>query len=256
MAEKPLEGCVGIGHTRWATHGEPNDVNAHPHTDAAGGIAVVHNGIVENHDELRQWLGRKGVRFVSRTDTEVIAHLLHHLYEGSMKEALLKAMSMLKGSYALGVLCDREPDALYCARSDSPLVIGFRDGQGWIASDIPALLSHTRDVVFLKDQEIVSLSSCMLRLIAFSGPFLGGYYIASSFLQSMGCASQATLVSTLRQGIFLIPMIYIMNALLGMMGNAAAHLAADGLAATVAVLLCLCQYRSQFCSIGKGTGDE
>lgn len=110
--------------------------------------------------------------------------------------------------------------------------------------------------LFLKDQEIVSLSSCMLRLMAFSGPFLGGYYIASSFLQSMGCASQATLVSTLRQGIFLIPMIYIMNALLGMMGNAAAHLAADGLAATVAVLLCLCQYRSQFCSIGKGTGDE
>jgi len=159
LEKHPLRGCIGIGHTRWATHGEPSDVNAHPHTDVTGGIAVVHNGIIENHEELRRWLQKKGVRFVSQTDTEVIAHLLHHLYDGSMKNALLEAMRMLKGSYALGVLCQLEPEALYCARSDSPLVIGFQEGQGWIASDIPALLSHTRDVVFLKDQEIGMLTS-------------------------------------------------------------------------------------------------
>lgn len=159
LAKNPLQGSIGIGHTRWATHGEPSDINAHPHTDTAGDIAVVHNGIIENHHELRCWLKEKGARFVSRTDTEVIAHLLHHLYDGNMKDALLHAMRMMKGSYALGVLCSHEPDALYCARSNSPLVMGFQDGEGWIASDIPALLSHTRDVIFLKDQEVGVLTS-------------------------------------------------------------------------------------------------
>ena len=130
------------------------DLNAHPHTDVKGGIAVVHNGIIENHESLRRYLESTGARFVSQTDTEVIAHLLNHLYEGDMRRALIRAMGMLEGSYALGVICDQEPDVLYCARNDSPLVIGARDGEGFIASDIPALLSHTRDVIFLQDREI------------------------------------------------------------------------------------------------------
>ena len=158
LTQSPMEGTVGIGHTRWATHGEPSDLNAHPHTDVKGGIAVVHNGIIENHAALRRYLEGTGARFVSQTDTEVVAHLLNHLYEGDMRRALMRAMSMLEGSYALGVICDREPGALYCARNDSPLVIGTKDGEGFIASDIPALLSHTRDVIFLQDKEIGVLS--------------------------------------------------------------------------------------------------
>lgn len=154
LAEQPLSGQIGIGHTRWATHGEPSDLNAHPHTDVKGGIAVVHNGIIENHEALRRHLESTGARFVSQTDTEVVAHLLNFLYDGDMKRALIRAMGMLEGSYALGVICDREPGVLYCARNDSPLVIGARDGEGFIASDIPALLSHTRDVIFLQNKEI------------------------------------------------------------------------------------------------------
>ena len=155
---QPVTGTIGIGHTRWATHGEPSDLNAHPHTDVQGGIAVVHNGIIENHEALRGYLEGMGARFVSQTDTEVIAHLLNLLYRGDMRGALLQAMGMLEGSYALGVICDREPDTLYCARNDSPLVIGMKDGEGFIASDIPALLSHTRDVIFLEDKEIAVLN--------------------------------------------------------------------------------------------------
>lgn len=154
VQQQPVCGTLGIGHTRWATHGEPSDLNAHPHTDEKGGIAVVHNGIIENHEALRRHLQSTGAHFISQTDTEVIAHLLHWLYRGDMQETLARAMSLLEGSYALGVLCADRPDTLYCARNDSPLVIGFRNGAGYIASDIPALLSHTRDVVFLQDREI------------------------------------------------------------------------------------------------------
>lgn len=159
LSRSPVEGCVGIGHTRWATHGEPSDLNAHPHTDVKGGIAVVHNGIIENHESLRRYLTAEGAVFVSQTDTEVIAHLLHHLYRGDMKAALLKAIVMLEGSYALGVVCDAEPGVLYCARNDSPLVVGSSGGESFIASDIPALLAHTRDVIFLADKEIARLDS-------------------------------------------------------------------------------------------------
>lgn len=154
LGQKPLEGCIGIGHTRWATHGEPSDLNAHPHTDVKGGIAVVHNGIIENHKALRSYLSECGAVFVSETDTEVIAHLLHHLYRGDMQKTLAQAMRMLEGSYALGVICDQEPKKLFCARNDSPLVLGFIDGAGYVASDIPAVLPYTRDVVFLEDKEI------------------------------------------------------------------------------------------------------
>lgn len=149
-----LEGTMGIGHTRWATHGEPSDLNAHPHTDVKGGIAVVHNGILENHEMLRKHLQKKGVVFHSETDTEVIVHMLHERYHGNMLDTLRETLPLFEGSYALGVMCDQEPDKLFCVRRDSPLVIGLRNGEGFLASDIPALLKYTRDVVFLKDHEI------------------------------------------------------------------------------------------------------
>ncbi len=157
VADAPLTGCIGIGHTRWATHGEPSDINAHPHTDMKSGIAIVHNGIIENHEELRRMLQAKGCHFVSQTDTEVIAHLLSTLYGGNMVATLLKAQGMLEGSYALGVLCADEPDTLYCMRKDSPLVVGLGEGEQYIASDIPALIAHTREVELLDDKEIAVL---------------------------------------------------------------------------------------------------
>ncbi len=157
VADTPLSGCIGIGHTRWATHGEPSDINAHPHTDMKSGIAIVHNGIIENHDELRRMLEGKGCLFVSQTDTEVIAHLLSTIFNGDMVATLFKAQGMLEGSYALGVLCVNEPDTLYCMRKDSPLVVGLAQGEQFIASDIPALIAHTRDVELLDDKEIAVL---------------------------------------------------------------------------------------------------
>jgi glucosamine--fructose-6-phosphate aminotransferase (isomerizing) len=158
LEKSPLQGNVGIGHTRWATHGEPSDRNAHPHTNTSGGIAIVHNGIIENHEVLRARLSEQGCVFTSQTDTEVVAHLLSSLYAGDMKNALLQAMEMIHGSYALAVLCDTEPDKLFCARRESPLVISAKDGAAYIASDIPAILEYTRDVLFLKDNEVAVLS--------------------------------------------------------------------------------------------------
>ncbi len=155
----PLHGCIGIGHTRWATHGEPNDINAHPHTDMKGHIAVVHNGIIENYEELRTRLIAQGCVFVSETDTEVIAHLLHTLYDGNMLSTLLKAQTMLEGSYALCVLSTESPDTLYCTRKDSPLVIGLSDDAQYVASDIPALIQHTRKIELLDDREIAVLTT-------------------------------------------------------------------------------------------------
>lgn len=158
VADAPLTGCIGIGHTRWATHGEPSDINAHPHTDMKSGIAIVHNGIIENHDELRAMLQAKGCVFVSQTDTEVIAHLISTMYyKGDMVRTLYKVQAMLEGSYALGVLNVDEPDTLYCMRKDSPLVVGLGDGEQFIASDIPALIAHTREVELLDDKEIAVL---------------------------------------------------------------------------------------------------
>ncbi len=157
VANAPLTGCIGIGHTRWATHGEPSDINAHPHTDMKSGIAIVHNGIIENHDALRAMLQSRGCVFVSQTDTEVIAHLLSVLYNGNMVDTLRRAQAMLEGSYALGVLCADTPDTLYCTRKDSPLVLGLGEGEQFIASDIPALIAHTREVELLDDKEVAVL---------------------------------------------------------------------------------------------------
>jgi glucosamine--fructose-6-phosphate aminotransferase (isomerizing) len=157
LSDKPASGNVGIGHTRWATHGEPSDMNAHPHTDVKGHIAVVHNGIIENHETLRRFLQSTGCRFVSQTDTEVIAHLLNHLYEGDMLKAIAQAIGMLEGSFALAIVTQTEPDALFCVRKDSPLVVGMGQGEQFIASDIPAIINYTRDVVLLEDKEIAIL---------------------------------------------------------------------------------------------------
>ena len=153
----PLQGTIGIGHTRWATHGEPSDLNAHPHTDMRGSITLVHNGIIENHEQLRAELVAQGCQFVSQTDTEVIVHLLNRLYSGDMLSALRQAAAVLEGSYALCVLNIDEPDVLYCTRKDSPLVVGLSRDAQYVASDIPALLHHTREVELLEDKEIAVL---------------------------------------------------------------------------------------------------
>lgn len=160
---KLMEGCcaadtVGIGHTRWATHGEPSFENSHPHTNCAGDIAVVHNGIIENYVKLKEWLQAEGAVFTSETDTEVVAHLINHLYNGDLLAAVTEAVGKLEGSYALGVVCEKHPDTIIAARKDSPLVVGVGQGENLIASDIPALLEYTRDVIFLNDREIAVLT--------------------------------------------------------------------------------------------------
>lgn len=165
LKETPLPGTIGIGHTRWATHGEPSDLNAHPHTDMKGGIAVVHNGIIENHASLRAMLEQRGCVFASETDTEVIAHLLHLLWDGSMLSTLQRSLAMLEGSYALAVLCTDEPDVLYCTRKDSPLVIGLGAGAQYMASDIPALIAHTRSIELLSDKEIAILHADQVEVL-------------------------------------------------------------------------------------------
>ncbi|WP_303861194.1 glutamine--fructose-6-phosphate transaminase (isomerizing) [Alkalibaculum bacchi] len=158
MEKEPLEGTIGIGHTRWATHGEPSDVNSHPHANADHSIVIVHNGIIENYMELKEELIKKGYRFLSDTDTEVIAHLLDSLYQGDMVKTVREATTYLKGSYALGVLCHNEPDKIIAVRKDSPLVIGVGENENFIASDIPAILNYTRNVYLLDDKEIAILT--------------------------------------------------------------------------------------------------
>jgi glucosamine--fructose-6-phosphate aminotransferase (isomerizing) len=164
VLEKKLEnetitGSLGIGHTRWATHGEPSDINSHPHTDVSGRITVVHNGIIENYVSLKEWLQSRDVVFVSDTDTEVIAHLInYHIQEEAREKhrllrAVRKALGRLEGSYALAIAAADYPDRIIAARKDSPLVIGTGRGENIIASDIPALLPHTRDVIYMEDGE-------------------------------------------------------------------------------------------------------
>ncbi len=156
IAGEVIKGVIGIGHTRWATHGEPSDVNAHPHTNISGTIAIVHNGIIENYAELKAWLQNQGVVFRSQTDTEVLAHLINYEYEktGELFQAVQAALTRVEGSYALGVLCKDYPDRLIWARKESPLVIGLGDGENFIASDVPAILEHTRKVHYIQEKEM------------------------------------------------------------------------------------------------------
>ena len=157
LEASPLSGNIGIGHTRWATHGAPSDVNSHPHSNENGTIAVVHNGIIENYIILREWLTSEGYKFKSETDTEVIPHLVDYYYEGDLLDAVMKTIKRLEGSYAIGVICKDEPNKLVAVRKDSPLIVGVGEGESFIASDIPAVLNHTRDVYLLEDNEFVLL---------------------------------------------------------------------------------------------------
>ena len=150
-------GHTGIGHTRWATHGEPSDVNAHPHFNAEQSIVVVHNGIIENYLKLKKKLTEKGYQFISDTDTEVIAHLLDHYYQGNPLQAIVKIMHRMEGSYALGILFKDHPEELYAVRKDSPLIVGHAKDGCIIASDVPAVLKYTRDVYFIENEEIVRM---------------------------------------------------------------------------------------------------
>ena len=152
-----VPGSVGIGHTRWATHGAPTDQNAHPHVSNDGRFAVVHNGIIENYLELRKELIRDGYVFQSETDTETIAHLLELYYDGDVKAAVMKTAARLEGSYALGIICTDEPNALFVVREASPLILGIGVGENYFASDVTALVSHTKNVIYLEDGEFARL---------------------------------------------------------------------------------------------------
>ncbi len=150
-------GTLGIGHTRWATHGAPSDINSHPQVSDSGKFAVVHNGIIENYLPLKEHLMRRGVNFVSETDTEVVAQLLEYYYKGDVLDAVIQVLRHVEGSYALGVICQDYPDQLVAVRKDSPLIVGVGSGENYIASDVPAILERTRDIYRLNDQEIAVL---------------------------------------------------------------------------------------------------
>src|SRR3989338_5446967 len=159
LKKKPLVGCLGVSHTRWATHGAPNQVNAHPHLDCKGEIAVVHNGIIENYTKLKAELIKEGHKFSSQTDTEVIVHLIEKfLKSANLEEAVRKAVSQLEGSFAIGVISQKEPDKLVGARKDSPLIVGLGKNENFLASDVPAILEHTKDIIFLDENEVVVLT--------------------------------------------------------------------------------------------------
>ena len=153
-----LPGHAGIGHTRWATHGEPTDVNAHPHMSNYNKFAVVHNGIIENYAQLREELKGKGFQFKSETDTEVIVHLMDMYYEGDLKKAVLKTISRLEGAYALGILCSEEGGRIVAARQSAPLIVGVGIGENYFASDVTALVAHTKNVIYMEDGEIADIT--------------------------------------------------------------------------------------------------
>jgi glucosamine--fructose-6-phosphate aminotransferase (isomerizing) len=172
LGETPLRGTIGIGHTRWATHGKPSDVNSHPHTDNSFKFSVVHNGIIENYIALKEELSAKGHHFVSETDTEVISHLIADAYEGDIVKAVQKAVRQMTGAYALAVLTELEPDRLVAVRLASPLIIGVGDGENFIGSDIPAILEYTRDVYILNDGEMAVLTREGVELMTLEGNFI------------------------------------------------------------------------------------
>ncbi len=158
LKNKHFPNGLAIGHTRWATHGEPSSGNAHPHQDCSGRIAVVHNGIIENYQELKKELEKEGYQFKSRTDSEVIPNLISKFYkEGDLKKAVAKAIKKLKGAYALGIICSEQPEKLFAVRNDSPLIIGLGKGENFIASDASAILKHTKRVIYLGDKQIAVL---------------------------------------------------------------------------------------------------
>lgn len=166
-----VKGTLGIGHTRWATHGEPSDTNSHPHSSTDGTISIVHNGIIENYAELKAKLQAEGYVFQSQTDTEVAAQLIAKAYkeEKDIFKAVLKVLHLIEGSYALGVVCKDYPDRIICARKESPLIIGLGKGENFIASDVPAILEHTRDVYYLGEKEVAVLYTDHVDMFNFEG---------------------------------------------------------------------------------------
>lgn len=169
LEDSPLSGQVGIGHTRWATHGRPSEINAHPHS--AGGFVVVHNGIIENYIDLKKSLLELGHNFSSDTDTEIIAHLIEQKYKtcGNFETAVRIALSEVLGAYAVAVICEKEPDKLIAAKQGSPLVVGQGQGEYFVASDIPAMLSHTKNMIFLEDGELVVFNSSQMKITTLAG---------------------------------------------------------------------------------------
>lgn len=173
-AQNPLSGKIGIGHTRWATHGEPSDVNAHPHVGQNGKIAVVHNGIIENYLEIKESLMRKGVVFTSDTDTEVIVQLLEYYYKKKMNlmDAVYAVLHRIKGAYAMGILCSDFPEQMIAARKDAPLLIGYGKDDNYIVSDVTALLSHTRTVTYMEDDEVAVITAGQVQIFDRDGGLL------------------------------------------------------------------------------------
>ncbi len=163
---RTLPGCLGIGHTRWATHGEPNDVNAHPHLSRHGEVALVHNGIVENYIELRDFLTERGYSFMSETDTEIACNLVEYLYMSCREpeNAIREALSLISGAFAFGIIFRDRPNAIYAVRKDSPLIVGVGRGENFIASDVPAILRHTREVIRLEEYEMAVLTADSVRI--------------------------------------------------------------------------------------------
>ena len=158
QAGAAIHGTLGIGHTRWATHGAPSDVNSHPQVSRSGRIAVVHNGIIENYAELKDFLISQGVPFASETDTEVVAQLIEYFYDGDILQAVGRVLHRIQGAYALGIICADEPDRLIAVRKDSPLILGLGQGFNFLASDVTALIKYTRDVIYLEDGELAELT--------------------------------------------------------------------------------------------------
>src|SRR5262249_4825846 len=169
LREQPLRGTPGIGHTRWATHGRPSEHNAHPHR--AGKVVVIHNGIIENYLDIRAALQGRGRTMASETDTEGISHLIDEFVQQGcgLAEATRRAIKFLVGSYAIVVLSESEPDRLVTAKSATPIVLGLGDGENFVASDIPALLDHTRKVLFLEDGEVAELTADRVAITTFAG---------------------------------------------------------------------------------------
>src|SRR5277367_2345878 len=172
LADCPVQGTFGIGHTRWATHGRPTEENAHPHRDCSGNLVVVHNGIVENYLALKKELIAAGHKFVTETDTEIIAHLIEEEIKQSpgilLEEAVRKAVKHLTGAFAIGVLSASEPNKLVAARMGPPAVLGIGDGEYFLASDVPGILHHTRDIHFLADGEVAVLTASGVELSDFN----------------------------------------------------------------------------------------
>src|SRR5580765_3807403 len=167
---KPIDGTYGIGHTRWATHGRPTEENAHPHRDCTGKIVVVHNGIIENYLDLKQQLQLQGHTFVTETDTEIVAHLVEREMQGDgLENAVRRALLLMRGLFALVLISADDPGKIVAVRNGPPIVVGLGEGEFFVASDVPAILSHTRDVVFLGDEEMAVVTATGVEFTDFFG---------------------------------------------------------------------------------------